>query len=86
MSHHHSQTTAASAAGLKPCPNGANNCFSAASTDKNQLAKWKFPAGENAAQAAASLTEVLGAYPQAGQNGVDLGGWTVAEDALADRG
>ncbi|KAL1500666.1 hypothetical protein AB1Y20_013313 [Prymnesium parvum] len=71
-------------AGLKPCPGGANNCWSTAGPGKNELAKWAFPAGASKSAAAASLREVVEAYPQAGQAGVDLGGWALADGSLAD--
>lgn len=57
-----------------------------AGPQKNEVAKWVFPSGMSKAQATASLKEVIESYPQAGQAGVDLGGWKVAEDALADTG
>lgn len=71
---------------LKPCPPGANNCFSAASTDKNKLAQWSWPAGMSRADAVASLRKSLEAYPQEGQADADKGGWTFAEDGLAEKG
>jgi len=36
--------------------------------------------------AVATLASVVKAYPQEGQNGVDLGGWVFAEDKLASSG
>lgn len=72
---------AAAFADVKPCPKGANNCWSTASVDKRSMAKWTFPAGADKAAATASLKEAIAAYPQAGQAGVDLGGWSVAEEA-----
>eukprot|EP00966_Prymnesium_polylepis_P209290 4848658-Prymnesium_polylepis.1 len=45
------------------------------------MAKWTFPAGADAAAATTSLKEVIAAYPQAGQAGVDLGGWSLAEES-----
>ena len=73
-------------AALKPCPSGANNCFSAAGSGKNAIPKWSFPEGMSKADATATLKEVLAAYPQAGQDGVDGGGWSLAEDNLAAGG
>ena len=71
---------------LSPCPSGANNCWSTAGPGKNEVTKWRFPAGTDKAKATTVLREVLDAYPQAGQAGVDLGGWSVAENALSDKG
>ena len=77
---------AAASASVSACPNGANNCWSTSGSGKNTMQKWVFPAGTDKAAAVKSLQEVVSAYPQAGQGGVDLGGWSVAEDALAERG
>lgn len=72
---------------LKPCPSGANNCFSSASAaDKTKLAEWRYPAGASKADVVKDLRAVIQGYPQAGQAQVDLGGWKVAEDSLADKG
>lgn len=74
-------------AALKPCPPGANNCFSAASTEeKTRLSKWYWPKGAERKAIEADLRAALQAYPQAGQAGVDLGGWTVADDRLESSG
>merc|ERR1719238_2019892 len=50
------------------------------------MPKWTFPAGASKTSATSTLKEVLAAYPQEGQAGVDLGGWSVAVDSLADKG
>jgi len=65
---------------LAPCPKGANNCYSTASKDKTQISFWKWPAGMSRSEAVGSLKKSLASYPQEGQDGVDLGGWTIAED------
>jgi len=77
--------TAASAA-VSPCPNGANNCWSTAGPGKNLVAKWVFPSGASGDEAKTQMKAVLTSYPQEGQAGVDLGGWSIAEDALAGNG
>ena len=77
---------AASAAAVKPCTAGANNCWSTASTDKNAMKPWAFPKGAKKSDAISQLQEVVGAYPQAGQADVDKGGWTYAVDSLASDG
>merc|ERR1719171_3289232 len=72
---------------LKPCPNGASNCFSTASpSGKSQLTKWEWPSSMTRAEATQSLRSVLAAYPQSGQSGVDGGGWTLVEDSLDSSG
>ena len=50
------------------------------------MATWKWPKGSSREGAIDDLKAALAAYPQAGQAGVDLGGWTVAEDSLASSG
>eukprot|EP00964_Phaeocystis_antarctica_P133954 scaffold98188_cov58-Phaeocystis_antarctica.AAC.3 len=75
---------AASFAAVKPCPGGANNCFSTAGPDKAKVTQWVWPSGMSRADATASLKSVLVAYPQAGQDGVDGGGWTLTTDTLVD--
>ena len=69
-------------AGLKPCPKGAQNCFSTAGPDKAKLTEWVWPSGMIRKDAITSLKSVLTAYPQAGQDGVDGGGWTLSTDTL----
>ena len=76
----------ASFAAVKPCKSGAQNCFSTAGPDKNKISQWVWPSGMSRADATASLKTVLSAYPQAGQDGVDGGGWTLVTDTLADKG
>ena len=67
----------ASFAAVKPCKSGAQNCFSTAGPDKNKISQWVWPSDMSRADATASLKTVLSAYPQAGQDGVDGGGWTL---------
>ena len=74
---------AANAADIKACQKGANNCWSTASTDKTSLKPWTFP---NKKTAANELRAALEAYPQAGQNKVDEGGWRFAVDELDKSG
>ncbi len=71
---------------LKPCPPGANNCFSTASTDKSRIASWVWPKSMTRADAIASLESVLKAYPQTGVDGVDGGGWSLADDQMETSG
>ena len=74
----------ANAADIKACPKGANNCWSTASTDKTALKPWTFPGKK--ADAVKQLRAALEAYPQAGQNKVDAGGWSFAVDELDKSG
>ena len=76
----------ASFAAVKPCKSGTQNCFSTAGPDKNKISQWVWPSDMSRADATASLKTVLLAYPQAGQDGVDGGGWTLTTDTLADKG
>ena len=76
----------ASFAAVKPCKGGAQNCFSTAGPDKAKVSQWAWPSGMSRADATASLKSVLEAYPQAGQDGVDGGGWTLTKDTLVDSG
>ena len=71
--------------GLKPCPKGANNCFSSAD-EASKVATWTWPKSMERAAAIADLKAALETYPQAGQAGVDLGGWAVVDDKLTDTG
>jgi len=75
---------AANAADIKACAKGANNCWSTASTDKTSLKPWTFPGKK--ADAVKQLRAALEAYPQAGQNKVDAGGWSFAVDELDKSG
>ena len=70
-------------AGLKPCPKGAQNCFSTAGPDKAKVSEWVWPSGMSRADATASLKSVLAAYPQGGQDGVDGGGYTDTSNGQA---
>ena len=76
----------AATADVKACNPGANNCWSTASTDKTKMSAWAWPAGTSKGEAVSQLKAVIDAYPQAGQDGVDLGGWSYAVDTLADKG
>ena len=76
----------AASAALKPCSNGANNCYSSANTNKNKISTWSWPSSTSRADAVKQLREVLEAYPQAGQGGVDGGGWDLKVDELAASG
>ena len=71
---------------LQPCPKGANNCYSSASTGKNQVASWVWPASSSRDAAIKELSAVIDSYPQEGQSGVDLGGWTFADDDIKTSG
>lgn len=62
------------------CKPDANNCWSTASSGKTMMMPWTWPAGTSRDKAMTELKAVLDSYPQAGQDGVDLGGWSVAED------
>lgn len=73
-------------AAVKPCPADANNCWSTASTGKTALAPWKWPQEVDRTKAIGQLRAALEAYPQAGQAGVDLGGWTIVDDSLDSSG
>ena len=77
---------AAPAFALKACPPGANNCWSSASTDKTKMATWKWPSSVDRAAAIKTLSAVVDSYPQEGQSGVDLGGWSFADDQIASTG
>eukprot|EP00746_Dinoflagellata_sp_MGD_P030882 gnl/MRDRNA2_/MRDRNA2_173321_c0_seq1.p1 gnl/MRDRNA2_/MRDRNA2_173321_c0~~gnl/MRDRNA2_/MRDRNA2_173321_c0_seq1.p1 ORF type:complete len:277 (+),score=61.33 gnl/MRDRNA2_/MRDRNA2_173321_c0_seq1:76-906(+) len=73
-------------ASVTACKPGANNCWSTTSTDKTKMTPWTWPSGTSREKAISELKAVLDGYPQAGQEGVDLGGWSVAVDDLADKG
>ena len=77
---------AASAAGVQPCAKNANNCWSTASQDKTAMKAWAWPASMSRKDAIASLRKNIDAYPQAGQDGVDAGGWSYAVDELDAQG
>lgn len=62
---------------LEACPPKANNCV---------RIQWSPPSGTSKADAVAALRDAINAYPQAGQDGVDKGGWSFAEDDLASSG
>mmetsp|Transcript_15805 Transcript_15805/g.47152 ORF Transcript_15805/g.47152 Transcript_15805/m.47152 type:complete len:188 (+) Transcript_15805:171-734(+) len=70
----------AGAADVTACKKGANNCWS---TVDGTFA-WKFPGKKG--DAVKTLKAALDAYPQEGQNKVDLGGWSYAVDELASTG
>ena len=58
---------------LEACPKGSKNCI---------RTTWTPPSGTNKSQAVASLKKAIEAYPQEGQNKVDLGGWAIVEDGF----
>ena len=69
--------SSASANAIDACPKGSNNCI-----------RWTVtpPSGTSKKDAAQQIKAVLDSYPQAGQEKVDLGGWSFAEDSLASSG
>ena len=73
----------ANAAQIGACPANVQNCWSTVSTDKTKMPAWAPPAGADAAK---DLKAVVDEYPQAGQAGVDLGGWSYATDELLSSG
>jgi uncharacterized protein (DUF1499 family) len=73
-------------AAIKPCPQGANNCWSTASKGANQALPWVWPVDTPKSEAISALQAVLNDYPQDGQSGVDLGGWSFAVNELASNG
>jgi uncharacterized protein (DUF1499 family) len=73
-------TTACSSQGF------SNNCISTKGGGKEKIGPWTYPAGASRDQAIADLTAVVNAYPQAGQNEVDGGGWAVVDDQLKSSG
>lgn len=62
---------------IDACPKGSSNCI---------RTTWTPPAGTSKADAAKTIKDVLDSYPQAGQDKVDLGGWSFASDSLASSG
>ena len=62
---------------LESCKPGANNCVEGKLTP---------PSGASKSSAIEDLRSAISAYPQAGQSGVDEGGWTVASDELDSSG
>ena len=62
---------------IDACPKGSSNCI-----------RWTVtpPSGTSKKDAAQQIKAVLDSYPQAGQEKVDLGGWSFAEDSLASSG
>lgn len=66
------------------CPPNAQNCWSSASSDKTKVPAWT--SGKSQKDAAADVKAVIDAYPQAGQEKVDLGGWSYTEDAILTSG
>ena len=70
-------TLTPSAEALEACPPKANNCV---------RTKWTPPSGTSKEDSISALRDALNTYPQEGQNGVDGGGWSIAEDDLAGAG
>eukprot|EP00980_Cylindrotheca_fusiformis_P000705 scaffold168_cov124-Cylindrotheca_fusiformis.AAC.5 len=64
-------TCSAQANSIEPCPPGSQNCI---------RTTWTPPPGSDKASSTASLRKVLEAYPQEGQDKIDLGGWSLVED------
>jgi len=71
------------ASAVKPCPAGANNCFSSQSSGKNAAGPWTWPSGTSKADAVAQLTAAVNEYPQQGQSDVDKGGWALVDDQFS---
>ncbi len=44
---------------------------------------WTAPSSTNKEEAIKILKEVVGSYPQNGQNGIDCNGWSIVEDTLS---
>jgi hypothetical protein len=62
---------------LEACPIGSKNCI---------RTSWIPPPGTTKEDSEKTITKVLQGYPQEGQNGIDLSGWSFAEDSLAASG
>ena len=62
------------------------DCYSSASTGKAKIDTWTWPSGTSRDDALKTLSAVIDSYPQAGQSGVDLGGWAFADDEIASTG
>lgn len=62
---------------IDACPKGSSNCI---------RTSWQPPAGTSKSDAAKTIKKILESYPQEGQEKVDLGGWSFAEDSLASSG
>jgi len=62
---------------IDACPPKSQNCV---------RATWSPPEGTSKNDAVKAVREVISAYPQEGQNNVDGGGYTVAEDSLDSNG
>ena len=62
---------------IDACPKGSSNCI-----------RWTVspPSGTSKKDAAQQIKAVLESYPQEGQEKVDLGGWSFADDSLASSG
>ena len=62
---------------IDACPRGSQNCI---------RTTWTAPAGTSKADIIKTVKDVLSSYPQEGQTGADLGGWTIVEDNLEGAG
>lgn len=62
---------------LAPCPPGSQNCI---------LTTWTPPKGKDKRSIATAMVNILQSYPQEGQNGVDKGGWKIANGDLVKTG
>eukprot|EP00586_Coscinodiscus_wailesii_P016691 CAMPEP_0172500890 /NCGR_PEP_ID=MMETSP1066-20121228/143967_1 /TAXON_ID=671091 /ORGANISM="Coscinodiscus wailesii, Strain CCMP2513" /LENGTH=172 /DNA_ID=CAMNT_0013275371 /DNA_START=153 /DNA_END=671 /DNA_ORIENTATION=- len=65
------------ATAIDDCPKGSKNCV---------RATWTPPSGTSKSDAVAALRDAINAYPQAGQDNVDGGGWVVTGDDLDGSG
>ena len=59
---------------LEPCPKGSKNCI---------RTTWTPPSGTSSQSAVQTVLDVLNAYPQAGQQDIDKGGWTIISNDLS---
>jgi uncharacterized protein (DUF1499 family) len=72
---------------LSPCPGQPlkKNCWSTEDTQSRRLARWVPPPNRSSAVAILQdIESVINSYPQEGQNGVDKGGWRLADRQTND--
>ncbi|GKY97244.1 hypothetical protein MPSEU_000682800 [Mayamaea pseudoterrestris] len=62
---------------MEACPRGTQNCI---------YTSWTPPEGVSKSDVVDTIRAVVTSYPQEGQGGVDNSGYTIAQDALADKG
>jgi uncharacterized protein (DUF1499 family) len=60
------------------------NCWSTENTASRRMERWVPPGRLQGKPVIQELKEVLAAYPQQGQAGVDQGGWKLAEEQQAN--